>query len=403
MERLTREILTGLMSILIVCSCNNKNSTTDAATGMELSTEVDSATAIIPEYAEGFSVKYLAGGIRLVDVKDPGRGADDGDDELASASPHANMPNEYKLALVAKDSRGEVPEGYTRIEVPIERAICMTSLQISNLSALGCHDNLVGLTGTKNLYNEDILQRVKDGKILKIGMEGNFDTEKVMAANPDIIFISPFKKGGYEVIKETGITLVPHLGYKEPHPLGQAEWIKYVAMFLGKEAEANEVFEGIKERYNSVKALAAKVDYRPTVFSGEIHGGNWFAIGGKNFLAQMFHDAGARYVLEDDTHSGGIPIDFEQMYLRAAEADYWRILNSYQGEFSYEALKASNSRNADFKAFKERHVIYCNMKKGPYYESTPVEPDVLLKDLVGVFHPELLPSDYEPTYYKLLR
>ena len=228
---------------------------------------------------------------------------------------------------------------------------------------------------TKNLFNEDILQRVKDGRIVKIGMEGNFDTEMVLAANPQVIFISPSKRGGYDAIKETGITLVPHLGYQELNPLGQAEWIKFIGMFIGKEREANEVFAGIEGRYQQLKSQTSnlKPEDRPTVTSGEMHYGNWHAVGGKNYLAQIFRDAGADYVIDDEETSGE-NLEFEKMYALAANADYWRILNSFPGEFSYEALKASEPRNELFKAFKERKVIYCNMKQQPYYEISPVEP-----------------------------
>ncbi len=312
------------------------------------------------------------------------------------------MPVEYRFALVPKGMKADIPEGYTRVEVPIKRTICMTSLQLSNFTALDAHDVIKGITSTKNLFDEDIKKRVKNGDIVKIGMEGEFDPELILAANPDVIFISPFKKGGYATIKETGIQLIPHLGYKELNPLGQAEWIKFIGMFIGKEKEANEIFEGIANRYNEIKELASKATTRPTVFSGEMHGGNWFAVGGRNHLAQMFRDAGATYILDND-ETGGTPIEYEQMYATAANADYWRILNSYPGEFSYEALKSSEPRNALFKAFKEKHVIYCNMKQTPYYELTPVQPDVLLKDLVAVFHPELLPDDYQPKFYRLLK
>jgi iron complex transport system substrate-binding protein len=261
-----------------------------------------------------------------------------------------------------------------------------------------------GLTGTKNLFNKDILARVKDGRIVKIGMEGNFDTEMVMAANPDVIFISPFKRGGYDAILETGITLIPHLGYKELDPLGQAEWIKFVGMFIGKEKEAYDIFAGIEERYNSLKLKVERLEKKeqPTVTSGEMHYGTWHAVGGKNYLAQIFRDAGADYVIKDD-ETAGENLEFEKMYELAAKADYWRILNSFDGEFSYEALKASEPRNELFKAFKEHKVIYCNMKKTPYYEISPVKPDVLLKDFVAVFHPELVEEGYQPTFYKLLK
>jgi iron complex transport system substrate-binding protein len=304
----------------------------------------------------------------------------------------------------------------------------MTSLQLSNFTVLDAHDWVKGLTGTKNLFNADILERVKDGRIVKIGMEGNFDTEMVLAANPDVIFISPSKRGGYDAIRETGITLIPHLGYQELDPLGQAEWIKFVGMFIGKEREANEVFAGIESRYNTLKARVDSLTCKdsqpqtdsltqktplplggaggrlplPTVFSGEMHYGNWHAVGGKNYLAQIFRDAGAEYVLNDE-ETAGENLEFEKMYALAAHADYWRILNSFPDEFSYDALKTSEPRNALFKAFKERKVIYCNMRQQPYYEITPVEPDVLLKDFVAIFHPELVEADYQPKYYRLLK
>ena len=234
-----------------------------------------------------------------------------------------------------------------------------------------------------------------------------------MAAQPDVIFISPFKRGGYDAIKESGITLVPHLGYKELSPLGQAEWVKFVGMFLGKEQEANDIFDGIESRYNGLKAsvdslishhspLTTHPSPIPTITSGEMHYGVWHAVGGKNYLAQIFRDAGAEYVINDE-ETAGEDLEFEKMYALSANADYWRILNSFDGDFSYEDLRGREPRNELLKAFRERKVIYCNMKQQPYYEITPVEPDVLLKDFVAIFHPELVDSTYQPKYYKLLK
>ena len=354
----------------LFCACSSQGD-------QQSKSGTDSMEEVTVKYATGFSVRDSAD-IRLVDV-----GKKD------------------HFALV-HDADEAVPEGYVKVKVPIERTICMTSLQLSNFTILDAHDIVKGITGTKNLFNEDIKARVKDGSIVKIGMEGEFDPEVVMAANPDVIFISPSKRGGYDAIKEIGITLVPHLGYKELDPLGQAEWIMFIGMFIGKEKEAAEVFAGIESRYNELKEKAAKVEQRPTVTSGEMHYGNWHAVGGKNYLAQIFRDAGADYVINDDETSGE-DLEFEKMYALSANADYWRILNSYHGDFSYEALKASEPRNEMFKAFNEKKVIYCNMKQTPYYEIAPVKPDVLLKDFVAIFHPELVEPDYKPKYYKLLR
>ena len=375
-----RDVVLGMlcMTLLLLSSCNER--------GRAVSNDTTSVDSLLcPKYATGYQVKDSAG-TRLVDVG-----------------------KDSHFALVTTDE-ATVPDGYTKVRVPIKNTICMTALQLSNFTILDAHDVVKGLTGTKNLFNRDILERVKDGRIVKIGMEGNFDTEMVLAANPDVIFISPFKRGGYDAIKETGITLVPHLGYKELDPLGQAEWIKFVGMFIGKEKEACEIFDGIEQRYNTLKARVDSLTKRqndqspkrPTVTSGEMHYGNWHAVGGKNYLAQIFRDAGADYVIHDD-ETAGEDLEFEKMYELAANADYWRILNSHPGDFSYEALKASEPRNELFKAFKERKVIYCNMKQTPYYEISPVKHDVLLKDFVAIFHPELVEADYQPTFYYLLK
>ena len=340
------------------------------------------------EYAQGFKVQNLADGIRLIDIQDP----------------QAEESTAWHFALVPKELKSfDVPQDYTVVRTPIDKAICMTMLQLADFIVLEALDHVSGITSTKNLFNEDVLQRVKDRKIFTIGSEGDFDAEVIMAANPEVIFISPFKRGGYDVIQETGITLIPHLGYKELHPLGQAEWIKFVGLFLGKEAEADSIFSGIEERYRllTTKVSQHATGTRPTVFSGEMHGGNWYAVGGQSTLAQLFRDAGADYVVKDD-NTGGVNIEFEQMYALAAEADYWRILNSFPGDFSYEALKASEPRNELFRAFREKKVIYCNMKQMPYYELAPVAPDIILADLIAIFHPELMPADYEPTFYRLL-
>ena len=386
-------LLLALTASLFSCNGNKGSKQTDKSS--ELTS--DSTKTLVPEYAKGFTVKYLSDDVRLVEVGDPQHVLKEGDDDDDYA-----MPVDYRFALVRKGVKTNVPDGYKVVEVPIDRTICMTSLQLSNFTALDAHDVIRGITGTKNLFDEDIKARVKKGDIVKIGMEGDFDPELVLAANPDVIFISPFKRGGYDAIKETGVTLVPHLGYKELEPLGQAEWIKFVAMFLGKEKEADEVFAGIKNRYEEVRRLTADVKKRPTVFSGEMHGGNWYAVGGRNNLAQLFRDAGADYIIKDE-NTGGVNFEFEQLYAMAANADYWRILNSFPGDFSYDALKASEPRNELFKVFKEKKVVYCNMKQTPYYELAPVQPDVLLKDLVAVFHPELVEADYQPKFYQLLK
>lgn len=375
-----------VLLLLAVTACQNKKKQSDTSVSEQKSTTVFSEP-IVPKYAEGFQVKYVDG-ICLLNIQDP--------QHIEGQA--------FQYALVPRGQEVKnVPDGYMTLEVPVRSVICMTSLQLSNFIKIDEMERVVGVTSTRHLFNETMNQRLADGSTHKIGIEGNFDNEVIMGVNPDVILISPFKRGGYDALKDVGIPLIPHLGYKEMTPLGQAEWIKFVGLLTGTEAKANARFAEIEKRYNDLKTLATGVKERPVVFSGELRGGNWYAVGGKSFLAQLFKDAGADYFLKDNEQSGGVTLDFETVYHQAAEAKYWRIVNSYQGLFTYDALKEEDARYADFRAFKDKGVVYCNMREKPFYESMPVEPEIILADLIKVFHPELLPADYAPTYYELLK
>lgn len=375
-------------SFFVMPSCNNgRQAAGDNTTGAkeeEVSTSV--AERITPLYAQGFKVTYTDNGC-LLEIQDPQR----------------EESRIFKYMLVDRGAEVEAPDGYVKLEVPVKSVICMTSLQLSSFIKLDELDKVVGVTSTRHLFNEEINRRLKEGLTHKIGIEGNFDNEVIMEVNPNVILISPFKRGGYDAIKDVGIPLIPHLGYKEMTPLGQAEWIKFVGLIIGETEKANRLFSEIESRYNELKKLTETVKDRPVVFSGELRGGNWYAVGGKSFLAQLFKDAGADYFLKDDEHSGGVTLDFETVYSQASKAKYWRIVNSYNGTFSYDALKDEDARYVDFDAFKNKGVVYCNMREVPFYESMPTHPEVVLSDLIKIFHPQLLPEDYEPVFYRLLR
>lgn len=376
-----------LIPVLFGCKAK-KNSDAADASNADSALVADSNVCIVPKYAKGFQVTYTDKGYCLLDIKDPQK------EEGGESYHFALKPRGVNI--------DETPAGYTVIETPVRSTICMTSLQLSNFIKLDELDAVVGITSTRHLFNADMQKRLDEGKTHKIGIEGNFDNEIIMGINPDVILISPFKRGGYDVLTEVGIPLIPHLGYKEMTPLGQAEWIKFIGLLIGKEEKANRIFAEIENRYLELVKLTSEVKKRPVVFSGELRGGNWYAVGGKSFLAQLFKDAGADYFLKNDVRSGGVSLDFETVYSQAAYADYWRIVNSYKGEFTYNVLQAEDVRYADFQAFKKKQVVYCNMSQKPFYESMPVEPEVVLADLIAVFHPQLLPN-HTPRYYELLK
>jgi iron complex transport system substrate-binding protein len=258
------------------------------------------------------------------------------------------------------------------------------------------------MNSARTLKNEQVKARIKSGRILQIGQEGNFDRELIIAAQPQVIFVSPSKRGGYDVLGDVQVPLIPYMGYKEATALGQAEWIKFVALFTGQEKEAETWFNALVSRYETLRHKTDSVTTRPVVMNGRMIEGSWCAEGGRSVLTQMIGDAGARYVLSDNQATSDIKMEFEEYYAKAANADYWTILNSQDG-FDYAALRADDARYEDFRAFRERHVVYCNIKASALRELSPMHPDLLLADLIHAFHPESSDSTYQPTFYHLLK
>ena len=118
-------------------------------------------------------------------------------------------------------------------------------------------------------------------------------------------------------------------------------------------------------------------------------------------MAHFFKDAGADYMFTDLPGAGSTPLAFETVLDKAIHADIWLIKYNQPDDLTYAGLRAEYTPYENFDAFKKKNIYACNTGSVPYYEEFPMHPDYLLKDLVWIFHPELLP-DYTPRYYKKL-
>lgn len=350
------------------------------------------------------------------------------------------LPDGIHVTITNPDptSRHSKPE-HLVITKPASRFICTTALQAGNFEVLNLEDRIVGINTLKNLFSPKIAEQIEHGKTIQIGKEGNFDIESVLATQPDYIFVSASKHGGFEVLKDCGIPLISHHGYKETNPLGQAEWIKLIGLLTGETRRANAMFAHIEEKYNKLKeeviqaqtqtpsplplegengmsrTSKAKSDHSSpmgetgdgsagsfTICSGRQIRDGWYAVGGQSYMARIFRDAGATYIMCDNEESGGMTLDFETAYARSMDADFWQIDGSFDGEFTMATLADEDPRYATLNAYKKGQVLFCNLSSTPYRELGGVLPHLLLSDFVKAFHPELLP-DYEPTFYRLLK
>ena len=140
----------------------------------------------------------------------------------------------------------------------------------------------------------------------------------------------------------------------------------------------------------------------PTVISGRQLRDGWYIVGGKSYMAQIFKDAGADYIMKDNKESGGVTLDFEAVYAKGIHADFWQTDGTSNGDYSMKDLAAEDSRYTTLDAYKNNRVIFCDLSQTPYRELAGVQPHFLLADFVKAFHPEMLPH-YTPKYYQIIK
>ena len=376
-----------IVCVSALCSCNGISSRRQDISADSLFRQTDSLFARADEYSDTVVIKYARG--LQVDYREDGT-------HVIISNPDPSVKHGSTEEIVVKG--------------PSVKFVCTTALQLGNFEILGLEDYIVGINSLKNLFAPKIKEQLRDGTTKTIGKEGNFDIETVIAMQPDYIFVSASKHGGFEALKECGIPLISHHGYKETNPLGQAEWIKLIGLLTGHTRRANAVFADIEKKYLKLKDEVERLDSiteaqsiaPATVASGRQVRDGWYIAGGRSYLAQIFKDAGARYVMSDNDDSGGTTLDFEAAFAKSVDADYWQIDGSYDGDFTLTTLSGEDARYSDMKAYRLKNVIFCNFSQTPYRELSPVEPHIILADFVKAFHPEILPH-YTPKYYRRLQ
>jgi iron complex transport system substrate-binding protein len=340
-------------------------------------------------YARGFKVEAIEKA-KLVEVTYPFQGAISG----------------YKYLLVQRGDSIPSHDADTRvISIPLRSIVCTSTTHIPLLDYLGETDKLVGFPTTDYISSEKMRKRVDAGKIEELGVDKGLNLERMAMLKPDMVMgytmssdYGPFKK-----VEELGVPVVLNAEYLEKHPLGRAEWIKFVALFFNKEHEADSVFDVIEKNYLETKALADRVSERPSVLSGIVYGDAWFMPGGQNYAARLFNDAGCNYLWASDSSHGFIELSFESVYAKARQADLWIGVATFK---TLDELKASDHRYAKFKPFQQKKVFTYNARIGAkggseFLELGYLRPDFILKDLVKIAHPELLP-DYTLYFHKKL-
>jgi iron complex transport system substrate-binding protein len=150
--------------------------------------------------------------------------------------------------------------------------------------------------------------------------------------------------------------------------------------------------------------LAKKAKVKPTIFAGALYEDHWFMPKGNSWGCYFINDASGSYLWKDTQGSGSLSLPFETVLQKAKFADIW----IGPGQFtSLKEMAETNNHYTQFKAFQDKEVYSFSNKKGAtggvlYYELAPNRPDLVLKDLVKIFHPDLLPG-YSLFFFEKLK
>lgn len=372
--------------ILVLFSIIYMMSSCDVSSKSENIGENTNDTLNLVSFAQNFKIYPLETGYKLV-IK------------------YSSTESEYYLF----NDTATIPVHLTKktiIRTPVKSAVAFSSTQWSVFQKLGEIDRVKGILESNYTKNEEILALVAEGRITDVGMSTNVNAEKLINLQPDLILYTPYPGIDFSHLGElSGATMLSFPDYLESHPLGRAEWMKVVGLLCGKEKETNEWFENVVRRYETLSERCSSVEAKPTVFSDLPFENQWYVPGGKSYIAKIFADAGGDYVWKDNESAGSLHIDAESVLLKAQQADFWRVINSYDTPFTYERLEKENELYPLFKAFEKRQLLVCDVRECGYFEKSQYEPDVLLADFIYHFHPELLTDEWEnytPTYFKLL-
>ena len=367
--------------VLLIIGCTGKQKSSNSSS----ESQPHSFTAI--KYAKGFRIEHFDGYTRLTIL-----------------NPWNNW-TPYQTYHLYKTNGDKLPSEGTNLKIPLESIVVNTFAYFDFLEQLGQIDKITGITDGFRVYNPNILRRIAKDSIADLGDPFKINLEKTIALKPNAILTSAYaQRDQYsERLVQAGIPVIYNLEWMENSPLARAEWIKMIAVFFDKEADADRIFDQIEKRYLKVKEKVGGVEKKYSVMAGDNFQGTWYVPGGRSFNACLFRDANLNYYYEDDHNSGSIGLDIETILTQFGKADYWFGCTAD----SYEELNEKDPKYKLLKSVKDKHVFNNKNRVTPsggndFFESAIANPDLILSDFIKAVYPALLPQ-YHFTYIKPLK
>ncbi|RKT01814.1 ABC transporter substrate-binding protein [Chryseobacterium defluvii] len=290
-------------------------------------------------------------------------------------------------------------------QMPFKKIILLNASMAGYITELGAEDLIAGVSSPEYIYSDKIQNLLKEGEILNVGNEQKYEVEKIISLKPDAIFtnyVASFDNT-YQLLKNNGIKIIFLDEYMEQKPLERTAYIKLFGKLLGKNKEAETKYQEVEKNYKELKQLALQAKTRPLVLANIMYGDVWYLPGGNTSTVNYISDANAEYILKNNTEEKSIPMSFEEVFAKSGNVQYWVNAGNH---VSKKEMLSMNPLYSKLDVFSKGKIYVITgkeiQKANDFFESGVVRSDLVLKDYIKIFHPELLP-DYQLTYMKELQ
>ncbi|MDO9275094.1 MAG: ABC transporter substrate-binding protein [Lutibacter sp.] len=337
------------------------------------------------KYAKGFDIQHFNNYTKLI-IK----------------APYQNSTETFEFVLTSNKSNSDL----NTIQIPVNSIVVTSTTHIPFLELLQAENKLVGFPNTNFISSEKTRKLINQNLVKELGHPENLNTETLLELNPDVVvgFSIGSNNKIFNTIEKLGIPVVFNGDWLEETPLGRAEWIKFFGALFDKQKKADSIFNVIEKNYLGAKQIAKKSKNKPSIVSGGLYKDVWYLPAGESFEAAFLTDANTNYLWSNSKGKGSLALNVENVFLKGKDAQIW-ISPSFH--YSLHNIKDTNAIYSKFKAFQTGSIYSYFNRKGEtggilYFELSPTRPDLVLKDIIKIAHPELLP-EYQFTFYEKLK
>ena len=299
------------------------------------------------------------------------------------------------------------------VRTPVERSAVFIAPHCQLMYELGCQQAIRGVCDLNYINIPDVRKRAASaGKassgnasaqnsIVDCGSSMAPDIERIIALKPEAILVSPFENsGGYGKLDKLHIPIIEAADYMESSPLGRAEWMKFYGMLFGNEEgksngisgscepKADSLFAKIEKEYLKLKAEAAGYPKGLSILTERKTGNVWYVPGGQSTIGILLKDANARYIFEDDEHSGSLAMSPEQILAKGKQVDVWAFKYFGGAPLSQAQLFQEYDGYKALAAFSRGNIYQVDTSTVPYFELTSFHPELLLREFIILAHGE---------------